>query len=249
MAEGYAKLLSSIVRSSIWSENDAVVRVWVTMLAIADRNGLVFASVDGLAHEARKTVEETEGALAKFLAPDPRSRSKNDDGRRIREVDGGWQLINYAKIRDMHQTETSRARKRKWWNDNRGKSSVSSTTSSKPSASNETSSHGSVAVVGSDSHSGRFSDLEEFDCPATKEFTEKNLARATRCGHPVDELWEIFRNSRRKDGIKFCSIEALDDDFNSYMLHIIQNNRSKNSNNPAGGNSSSIELPASEPRF
>lgn len=123
MAEGYAKLLASIVRSSIWRESDATIRVWVTMLALADRNGDVFASVDGLAHQARKTEEETEQALALFLAPDPRSRSKVLDGRRVVEIDGGWHLVNYEKIRDMHESEASRARKREWWNRNRGRSS------------------------------------------------------------------------------------------------------------------------------
>jgi hypothetical protein len=46
-----------------------------------------------------------EDALAKFLAPDPYSRSKEYDGRRIREIPGGWWLVNHGKYRAMANKE------------------------------------------------------------------------------------------------------------------------------------------------
>jgi Meiotically Up-regulated Gene 113 (MUG113) protein len=70
------------------------------MLAMADRNGIIAASIPGLADMARTTIEETKAALQKFMEPDEYSRSKEDDGKRIREIDGGWILINHAKYRD-----------------------------------------------------------------------------------------------------------------------------------------------------
>jgi len=97
---GYAKLFSSIVRSTVWREPAHVRLVWVTMMALADRDGFVEASVPGLADCARVTLAECEDALEKFRSPDPYSRSKDLDGRRVVETDGGWVLVNFAKYRD-----------------------------------------------------------------------------------------------------------------------------------------------------
>ena len=38
-------------------------------------------------------------ALNKLKAPDPYSRTKENDGRRLVDIDGGWQVLNHAKYR------------------------------------------------------------------------------------------------------------------------------------------------------
>lgn len=78
------------------------------MLSMANKDGYVGASVPGLAHVARVSVEAVERALAKFLAPDPYSRSQEHEGRRIVVVDRGWKLLNYSKFREMRDAETRR---------------------------------------------------------------------------------------------------------------------------------------------
>lgn len=83
--------------------------VWITMLAMKDKDGLVKASVPGLAHRARVTLEECQKALGVFLGPDPHSTSKVDDGRRVREVAGGWVVINH----EMYQYANEE--KRDYW--------------------------------------------------------------------------------------------------------------------------------------
>jgi len=89
---------------------DAATRlVWITMLAMKDGDGMVKASVPGLAHRARVTLEECKKALGVFLSPDPESGSKVEDGRRIREVAGGWFVINHEMYR--YSTEE----KRQYW--------------------------------------------------------------------------------------------------------------------------------------
>ena len=98
---GYTKLFSSIITSTIWREPPVVCKVFITMLALADKNGEVTATIPGLADMARVTREDCEAALKTFLAPDPDSRSKDSDGRRIEEIEGGWELINHAKYRKM----------------------------------------------------------------------------------------------------------------------------------------------------
>lgn len=113
-SKAFTKLFASITDSSIWSEDDATRIVWITMLAMADRHGYVGASVLGLAARSRKTVAEVEAALDKFRSPDPYSRTRDYDGRRITDVDGGWVLLNYEKHRDVVDAEAEKARKRRW---------------------------------------------------------------------------------------------------------------------------------------
>lgn len=57
-------------------------------------------------------MEECEKALAKFLAPDPYSRSPEHEGRRIEPVDGGWQILNHDKYREKLSVEDRREYKR-----------------------------------------------------------------------------------------------------------------------------------------
>lgn len=96
---GFTKLFSSIVTSSVWSESNETRIVWVTMMALADRRGIVEAAIPGLANAARVTIPECEDALAKFLQPDSYSRSSANEGRRIEKIEGGWRLLNYEAYR------------------------------------------------------------------------------------------------------------------------------------------------------
>lgn len=98
---GYTRLFSSILASSIWSEPDAVRIVWITMLAMADKHGMVVASIVGLAHQSRKTVKETEEAVAVLSGPDRYSKNPANDGRRIEAVPSvGWNILNYEEYRN-----------------------------------------------------------------------------------------------------------------------------------------------------
>lgn len=100
----FVKLYASIVTSSVWLEDDATLRVWIYMLATADENGYVGASVGGLAHQARVTKEQCRKALDIFLAPDEDSRDRlahpERDGRKIEVVEGGWVVLNIPDYRE-----------------------------------------------------------------------------------------------------------------------------------------------------
>lgn len=101
----YTKLFNSIVTSTIWTEDDRTRIVWITMLALADKNGEVQGSIPGIARVAGVPVEDCRSAIAKFLSPDPDSRTKDDEGRRIVEIEGGWHLINHRHYRDLASKE------------------------------------------------------------------------------------------------------------------------------------------------
>lgn len=105
MRSGYTKLFQSILASTIWREDDKTRIVWITMLAMSNQYGIVEASIPGLADFARVSISEAERALAKLSAPDTYSRTKDHEGRRIRECEGGWQLLNHGKYRDLMSGE------------------------------------------------------------------------------------------------------------------------------------------------
>jgi len=97
---GYTKLFSSILDSTVWDLDAETRIVWITMLAMADRDGLVEASLPGLARRAGIPIAATEQALAVFQSPDKYSRTPDNEGRRVEPADGGWLLLNYAKYRE-----------------------------------------------------------------------------------------------------------------------------------------------------
>lgn len=111
MSGGFVKLYGSILRSSVWLESKETRLVWVTMLAMADSDGVVEASVGGLAHAARVERDECEAALQVLLSPDPDDRSGVADGRRIEAVRGGWRLINHRAYRELRSPGAERVAK------------------------------------------------------------------------------------------------------------------------------------------
>lgn len=97
---GYTKLFEELVRSSVWREDNQTRIVWITLLALKDRNHFVRGDDRYLAAVANVSIEDFQKAVGKLSGPDPNSHLKNDDGARIRMGDGGWFIINgehYAK--------------------------------------------------------------------------------------------------------------------------------------------------------
>lgn len=105
---GYTKLFSEILDSTVWRAGDSTRLVWITMLAMADKNGEVMASVPGLADRAKVGMDECVAALETLKSPDEWSRSQEHDGRRIIEIDGGWEILNHAKYRRKASEEDRR---------------------------------------------------------------------------------------------------------------------------------------------
>jgi hypothetical protein len=112
MAGFFTKLDAGITDSTIWHQPDHTRLTWITMLAMADQHGYVGASIPGLASRARVPIESCVAALECFKAPDEYSRTKDHDGRRIAEAEGGWVLLNHAKYRAAQSKEDRRERSR-----------------------------------------------------------------------------------------------------------------------------------------
>lgn len=111
----FTKLFRSILDSTLWVLHDKHVKVvWITMLADADGEGFVASSIPGLAKRAGVSIEECEDALRIFLSPDKYSRTPDHEGRRIKEVMGGWILLNYEKRWKELNAESEKERKREY---------------------------------------------------------------------------------------------------------------------------------------
>jgi len=102
-SRGFTKLDSGILFSSIWQAEHDVVRVWIGLLAMCDANGLIRASVPALAHLNFVTVERLREIFEQFKSPDENSRTTDFEGRRLKEVSGGFLVINYARYRNLLQ--------------------------------------------------------------------------------------------------------------------------------------------------
>lgn len=102
-----------MLNSSIWSEDSDTCKVWITLLAMQDREGYVFGSPSGLARIAALPVESILVALKKFEEPDKYSadlgREPEREGRRIKAVPGGWLIFNGAFYRGLADAEERRA--------------------------------------------------------------------------------------------------------------------------------------------
>lgn len=112
----FVKLFASILDSSIWFETNATRIVWITMLAMADENGVVSASTQGIQHRANVTPEEGLAAIRTLEGPDLDSKDQSWGGRRIEKIDGGWQLLNYQKYRELRSKKqvVDAARQARW---------------------------------------------------------------------------------------------------------------------------------------
>lgn len=104
----YTPIFSKIVDSSLWSEPDYVVKVFLTMLAKKDKDFVVRGNAYNISQWAKKTEEETIKALKILAAPDTQRIEKQPfEGRRIEKAEDGWLLLNGRHYQEL-MTKTNR---------------------------------------------------------------------------------------------------------------------------------------------
>jgi hypothetical protein len=115
---GFVKVFESLLESTVWMGQPAHVKLaWITLLAKADPEGRVTTPIPVLATLAGVTLQDFENALEVFLRPDPYSRSREHDGRRLERLDdgeefGGFLILNYLKYRELRSREIRRQQNR-----------------------------------------------------------------------------------------------------------------------------------------
>jgi hypothetical protein len=120
----WAPLFSTIIDSSVWRESKETRLVWITILAKKDRGGFVQSALWALARDAGVTEEECREAVRVLESPDPESHNQVEGGRRIRRMDGGWQVINHFYYRDMISRSNQRAKQAAWQKEYRKRKKV-----------------------------------------------------------------------------------------------------------------------------
>ena len=107
----FVKLDCTILDKSIWNESPETVKVWITLLAMANSSGIVEASVPGISARSRIAMEDTEKALHKFQEPDKWSSNPSNDGRRILKTSGGFEILNYSIYREKDHSAATRMKR------------------------------------------------------------------------------------------------------------------------------------------
>jgi uncharacterized phage protein (TIGR02220 family) len=110
---GFTKLDEGILQSSIMAESAKTFKVWIALLASCKENGISQASSVFLASACHLSLKDIDNAIAVLEAPDDRSRSLEDGGRRIKRVDGGYYIVNYKKYREYSYSENSEAKRKR----------------------------------------------------------------------------------------------------------------------------------------
>lgn len=133
---GFVKLDSGLLTSTLWAHREER-EVFITALLMAEPHevidampqievstlretgfqvppgwyGFVAAAGPGIIRQALVDPAAGMEALKALGAPDPESRSKAFEGRRMVRVDGGYIILNYIKYRDRDYTAAARAKR------------------------------------------------------------------------------------------------------------------------------------------
>lgn len=116
---GFSKLFGSMWQGSLYGRFEASA-VFMVFLSLCDRDGHVDMTPEAIAGTCGWPLDFIRSGIAELEKPDLRSRTPNEDGRRIIRLDDhrdwGWMITNYAKYRDemrsMDRREYLRQKKR-----------------------------------------------------------------------------------------------------------------------------------------
>lgn len=113
----YAKIFAQILDSSI-AEYPEVRFTFMDLLILADADGVVDMTPEAIARRTNRDLVTVCNALKHLEMPDPKSRTADCGGARIKRLDEhrdwGWMIVNYDKFRrlatDMQRREHTRLR-------------------------------------------------------------------------------------------------------------------------------------------
>lgn len=102
-ANGYAPVFNSVFRGTLcgrWPD----LAVWLTLLPLMDEYGRVDMTHEAIAALTGWPLQLLRNAIEALEQPDPRSRSKAEEGRRLLrldpERDWGWLIVNHGLYRE-----------------------------------------------------------------------------------------------------------------------------------------------------
>lgn len=100
---GYTPVFDSVFKGSLygkWPDTAA----WICILALADWQGHVDIMPEAIAGMTGMPLADLLGCIERFCAPDPRSRSQAEEGRKLVPLDPardwGWRVVNIQTYRE-----------------------------------------------------------------------------------------------------------------------------------------------------
>jgi len=110
----YSRTFVSILDSSI-ADNWMVRHVFEDMLKLQD-NGILDITREAFSRRTNTPLDVVNSAIEKLESPDPQSRDKEEEGRRIIRLDAhrdwGWRIVNWSKYEAI-KTRTDAANRQR----------------------------------------------------------------------------------------------------------------------------------------
>ena len=110
----FVKLFNQILDSSI--ADDRKLRHFFTdILLCSDAQGFVMMTESAIARRIGASIDEVKWGIDQLMSPDPRSKTPDNEGRRLESVDGsgyGWRIINFESYKALRSAEDMREKTR-----------------------------------------------------------------------------------------------------------------------------------------
>ena len=111
----YGKVFDSLFTGSMRGKGD-VQLVFIYMISNASEDGIFDQTPQCIADATGKPLSTISACIATLEAPDEMSRTRTDNGRRIRRLDDerpwGWQIVNHAHYRQIANREAMKEAER-----------------------------------------------------------------------------------------------------------------------------------------
>jgi hypothetical protein len=124
----YVKMFRSIFDGSLYGQFEPTI-VFMAMLVIAEREGIVDMTPEAIAAKCGFPLDIVQRGIIELEKPDPRSRTPDEEGRRIVKLeegrDWGWRITNYEKYEKIRSAEERREYFRLKKQEQRAKSKMS----------------------------------------------------------------------------------------------------------------------------
>lgn len=111
----FTPLDSNFIFSTLVSQGPDVVCAWVLLLASKDKYHESELQPSAVANLLGIPLERADAAFARLAAPDPRSRNREYEGRRIlKQPNGSWLIVTGEKYQERASRAAAEARKTKY---------------------------------------------------------------------------------------------------------------------------------------
>jgi len=108
----FAKVFEQIYDSSI-AEDYNCRRMFMDLLVLADPTGAIDMTLEAISRRTNVPFNEVAKYVTQLCQPDPKSRSKLEEGKRLVPLDSnrdwGWKIVNYQHYRKLKDEEARRS--------------------------------------------------------------------------------------------------------------------------------------------